>query len=277
MSLIRIILNSAKSLVLFILVCSCKTRVAPETCQAPKEYQSKSVGTIMAESRRIVARPSEKKALTFCIYGSKKPFMEGIIENFEMAKTMYPGWDVIVFADSNSVPKDYLDDLRKRGVIVYADPSYNHASARFFVADLDYDRFISRDSDSRIYPREVAAVADWMKNDWAYIHGMRDAPDATDPLLAGMWGGVTKKLREKLQEHEGQSNMAALYVKYMGGRKAVYGDDQKFLADVVVKSVGYDRFMSHESAFCDAFPNSRGFPIPRGIGGEKIGSGFRDY
>lgn len=255
-----------------ILLPSCVSRIQGNTCEQPDEYKKKPVVTILKEAYEIVKRPSEKKAVVFSVYGSKKIYLEGILENISLSKEMYPSWDVLVFVHEDSVPKEFKASAEQKGAIVLANASYNHASSRFFVADLNYDRFIVRDADSRIYPREVAAVADWMKNDWAIIHGMRDAGSASDPLQAGMWGGVTKRLREKLKEIQGNDNMEFLYYKYMGDKKEIYGDDQKFLADIIVKSVGYDAFMSHESSQCHAFPKSRGFPIRKGVTDHHIGT-----
>ena len=260
---------------LLFIVCmtwSCATRYE-KNCEAPAEYRKKSVATILKEAKAIVSRPGEKRAVVFGLYGNKKQYVKGLLENIEMAKDMYPTWDVVAFIDSATVPKEAIAEAKARGAVVKESPDYNSASARFYILDLpEYDRFIVRDADSRIYPREVAAVADWMKNDWAILHGMRDAHNHLDPLLGGMWGAVSKRLREKLELAFHSPSMQDLYKEYIGNRKAVYGDDQIFLKEYVVKAVGPDHFLSHETFLCHAFPNSRGFPIPRGNAGVHIGA-----
>ena len=65
--------------------------------------------------------------------------------------------------------------------------------------------------------------------------------------------------------------MEKLYKAYIGNRKEVFGDDENFLRDKILKAVGVDHFLTHESVRCDAFPHSRGFPIPRNDE-EHIGS-----
>jgi hypothetical protein len=251
---------------------ACVTRVKGSGCPPPSEYEGEPVATIINDSLNIIKRPSEKKAIAFGVFGKKALYLDGVSQNIDQAKEFFPGWTVVVYVDPVTVPAEKIKEYRDKGATVKEDPSYNHASARFYVADMDFDRFIVRDADSRFYPREIAAVADWMKADWAFVHGMRDAASASDPLQAGMWGAITKPLREKLLAAQGTSNMEALYIKFMDGKKAVYGDDQKFLADIVVKSVGYEHFMSHESVDCHAFPNSRGFPISKGISPYHIGT-----
>lgn len=259
-----------------VFVSSCATRIGSK-CPAPLEYRKKSVVSIMKNAKETVARPSEKKAVVFSVFGSKKRYTHGMLENIEIVKDLYPGWDTVVFLDEDTVPKEVVEEAKRRGAVVYVDKGYNHAAVRFFAADKDYDRFISRDADSRIYPREVAAVADWMKNDWAILHNMRDANNQVNPMLAGMWGAKVKPLKEKLRLHNnGEDNMEKLYNDFIGDKKAVYGDDELFLKDVVLKAVGEDYFLTHESFRCDAFKNSRGFPIPRGIAGVHIG-GIRNF
>lgn len=257
-------------ILLSFLCLSCVTRLN-KTCEAPAEYRDKAVATIFNEAKRIVERPSEKKAIAFCVYGSRPHYTHGLLENIDIAKDQYPGWDVVVFLDSKTVPQDIIDQAKAKGAKVYVDPKYNAAAVRFYVADMDYDRFISRDADSRIYPREVAAVADWMQYPWATLHNMRDVKLHVNPMLAGMWGAQVKPLREKLKAAYGTDNMEKLYTDFLGGKKAKYGDDELFLKEVVLKAVGLDNFLTHESVICNAFPHSRGFPVPRGSSGVHIG------
>lgn len=265
-----------KYLALCSLLLSCATRFQTQ-CEAPAAYRYKPVATILKEAKQTVSRPGEKRAIVFSVYGSIRKYTIGLLENIEIAKDQYPGWDVVVFIDEDSVPKDIIEDAKRRGAVLKLG-KYRFAASRFFVADLDYDRFISRDSDSRIYPREVAAVADWMQNDWAYLHNMRDSKIQVNPVLGGMWGAVVKPLRARLAAmNNGESNIEKLYTDWINkkGGKAVYGDDELFLKEVVLKAVGEDHFITHESFRCNEFLHSNGFPIPRGSAGIHIG-GIRE-
>ena len=61
---------------------------------------------------------------------------------------------------------------------------------RFLVAgDSSVDRFIVRDSDSRLNPRERLAVEEWIASG-AKVHSLRDHPNHERPLNGGMWGGT---------------------------------------------------------------------------------------
>ena len=61
---------------------------------------------------------------------------------------------------------------------------------RFFpTLDPQVSIFISRDLDSRITAREVAAVAEWLGSPGGEaVHCMRDHPQHYMPIMAGMWG-----------------------------------------------------------------------------------------
>ena len=47
--------------------------------------------------------------------------------------------------------------------------------------------FLVRDLDSKVTPRETAAVSEWLQSG-AAIHSMRDNPAHTTPLLGAGWG-----------------------------------------------------------------------------------------
>jgi hypothetical protein len=263
--------------ILFLLSCSTARLSRSKYCAAPTEYASKSVAQIVSESRKTVSEGKEKRALVFGLFGSKKLYTEGLMRNLGTAKDMYPNWDVVVYMDSATVPQEIIDRARAAGAVVKLSPEYHHASARFYAADLaEYDRFVVRDVDSRLMLREVAAVADWIQQDWAIVHGMRDAPAQSDPLQAGMWGARSKLLRQKLLAKKGKSSMEELYKDFIGDQKEVYGDDQRFLKDIILPSVGEEAFLSHESLECNAFKHSRGFPIIRSPSSASIGYGFRE-
>ena len=59
---------------------------------------------------------------------------------------------------------------------------------RYFpTLDPQVDILMSRDLDSRLSRRELAAVEEWLDSG-SPVHVMRDAPSHASPMLAGMWG-----------------------------------------------------------------------------------------
>lgn len=245
-------------------------------CRAPSRYTRLSNSDIIKHSRKLIQpKSSDRRAIAFSLYGRKKIYNEGLIENLKLAKEYYPGWEVVVYIDPITTPAATIDEARSLGAIVLKDRKFRDPASRFLIADLDYDLFISRDVDSRPTWREIAAVADFIENDWAILHGMRDFRGQNDPLQAGLWGARTIPLRERLRSRHGTGSMQELYQQFSSKKKKKkikYGDDQKFLAEFVVPAVGEEAFLSHESYQCNAFLNSRGFPIPRGVGIDFIGA-----
>jgi hypothetical protein len=70
---------------------------------------------------------------------------------------------------------------------------------RFYPAEEEgVERMICRDTDSRLSPREVLAVNDWV-NKGTDFHIMRDHPYHSIPILGGMWGVVGNKLNGIVQ------------------------------------------------------------------------------
>ncbi len=118
----------------------------------------------------------------------------GALQNVLSARTLYPGWTCRFYAD-DSVDAQLLAVLGQEGAEVVMDDSGNtdfryRLSRRFLVNDdpgVGY--FMCRDADSVVNPRETAAVAEWLGSGLPF-HTMRDWYTHTDPMLAGMWGGI---------------------------------------------------------------------------------------
>ena len=131
---------------------------------------------------------------------------------------------------------------------------------RFLPAcDPAVELLLVRDTDSPVTPREVAAVDQWLASGME-VHIMRDHPKHEYPMLAGMWGCRTSRLR----------NMNDLIARWK--RFDYYGCDQKFLGTVIYPKVR-DRAWIHSE--CIQFPAEtiHPFPSPR-IDGEFIGIAF---
>ena len=127
-----------------------------------------------AEARRELRRRfgadghRETRVISMALYGSDDKYCRGAVRNSELVGAYFPTWTLRVYADADTVPIAVLDALRANGADVRAEP-FGGASAaaegmfrRFYVADdPTVDRFIVRDSDSRLNARDAFAVADW--------------------------------------------------------------------------------------------------------------------
>ena len=134
---------------------------------------------------------------------------------------------------------------------------------RFLVADdASVDRYIIRDTDSRLNARDAIAVQEWILSKRP-IHIVRDHVNHCIPMNGGMWGGVKGAIHNMKQLIHDWSN------------KDEYGADLHFLEDVIWPSV-YDSTVSlqHDSYCCDKYSAARPFPTKRYPNYQHVGQVF---
>jgi len=145
------------------------------------------------------------------------------------------------------------------------------ASWRFCVPDLlGVDRFIVRDSDSRISKREEEAVEEWIKDD-TILHIMRDHPHHGYPMNGGMWG--MKVGADTQMEKWSKFSMRSAIIKHQGRtlekineRTQWWMKDMDFLRDTI-----YD-FMPRVPWNCESW--AKDFPSPIGKDKHFVGEIF---
>lgn len=131
--------------------------------------------------------------VAFSLWGSNPLYLEGAVANARAVPSLYPGWRCRIYHD-DSVPAPTLAALRAVDAELIAMPPGSGPVQglywRFSASDdPEIDRFLCRDADSRVGPREAAAVRAWIDSGLPF-HVMRDHPLHTEVMLAGMWGGV---------------------------------------------------------------------------------------
>jgi len=186
----------------------------------------------------------------------------GAIRNADLALSLYPGWECWFYVGSTT-PKETLEELEKREncKIFRMDDSGDWTSTfwRFYAAGEEgVEIMISRDADSRLNLREVAAVKDWIESGESF-HIMRDHPFHGVPILAGMWGtkkGVIPNMKDRIIEYNKNNPHKQL--------------DQCFLRDeiypLIVNSVKVH----------DEFFEGKPFPLPR-EGKYFVGQAFNEF
>lgn len=93
--------------------------------------------------------------------------------------------------DVNAIQSQELDSRLVREL--------NPRMWRFLVMlDPLVDRFLSRDIDSEIIPRETAAVRQWLTSNYTF-HVMRDHPSHGGFMLAGLWGAKNHQRRSLMR------------------------------------------------------------------------------
>ena len=205
--------------------------------------------------------PAGRNLVSYSLWGSAAQYCEGALINARQVPDVLPGWIARFYVDA-SVPAEVVAELSRLGgeVIDASDESVPPLMRRFLVHDdLTIGRYIVRDTDSRIGPREMAAIADWLKGGRGF-HAMRDHPFHTELIMGGMWGGTAGRgfsMRELIAQ---------------AGDDHRYGADQHFLGRHLWPRIR-DDLMTHDSHY--SMPGSRPFPDgSRGMDADHVGMGI---
>ena len=166
------------------------------------------------------------KVISISVWGDAPRYCIGAIKNAELSRELLPDWTCRIFVD-HTVPNQYINKLHSMENVEVAevdDAGVFGAFWRFYsMFESDDTITISRDSDSRISPREVKCINEWLTSDKKFSI-IRDHERHYDwPILAGMWG-VKGKLDENIK------NSMLEYSKHH-----FYTSDQIFLKDVIWK------------------------------------------
>lgn len=207
---------------------------------------------------------TEKRVISFGLYGGKEKYTVGAIRNAELAKTYFPGW-VCRYYVTSDVPTDVIAELKKNGAEIQDIPSGMGYSSgmfwRFMVAsDSTVDRYIVRDVDSRLNARDRLAVEDWIESKYP-IHILRDHVNHCIVMNGGMWGGVKTVLpfmKDRIKEWSSRD-------EYMADLHFL---EQKIWPDIKHKQI------AHDSYCCDRFSNARPFPSKRPATYQHVGQVF---
>ncbi|HEV7660424.1 MAG TPA: hypothetical protein VGO55_11315 [Allosphingosinicella sp.] len=179
--------------------------------------------------RRFDIGQRNRNLIAFSIWGDDIRYLNGAITNAIVARYLYPGWTARFYTDS-STPPPFREALVQNGaqVVMVEDLPADRFGLfwRFLVEDdPDVDIYLVRDADSVMNVKERWAVADWLESGKAF-HVMRDNPQHSELMLAGMWGahrGNIGNMRERIED----SVKAASNV----GNNATL--DQHFLRNVI--------------------------------------------
>ncbi|MCP5084149.1 MAG: tetratricopeptide repeat protein [Alphaproteobacteria bacterium] len=169
----------------------------------------------------------ERNVIAFSLWGDNERYVQGAIKNAELAAHIYPGWVCRFYCDE-TVPQRALAAFAAAGAEVNLMPPqsrlYEGLFWRFAVAfDDSLDRYIVRDADSLISVRERLAVEDWISSP-QHFHVLRDFYTHTDPMLAGLWGGVRGSVPAALNGR---------MQRYFDDPAKTANADQKFLREQV--------------------------------------------
>jgi hypothetical protein len=194
---------------------------------------------------------STRGLLSFSLYGNAPKYCVGALRNQELAGEHYHGFSTRFYV-GKTVPSWVTRELEQRGAEICHRVTSETCAATFWrfeaLTDRAYDVVLVRDTDSRIGPREVAAVRSWIASG-AALHVMRDHPQHDAPILGGLFGVRPSAMPTGW----------CIPDRFDECRR--YGDDQTFLAATVYEMFRRSRVV-HDSFFAIDM-DSRQFPEPR--------------
>lgn len=181
------------------------------------------------------------RVLSFSLYGDNPKYTIGAIKNSELREKFYPDWQMRVY-HNDSVPNYVLEQLEANNVVLIntkVDRNVCNAMWRFAPASEEgVEYFISRDCDSRIFERDVAAVEEWIASGKDF-HIIRDHPGGHAwEISAGMWGakgGFIENIKEKMDQYIQTSSWVT--------DRAV---DQRFLQEIIYPQALTSLFLHDE-------------------------------
>ena len=134
-----------------------------------------------------------EKIISFSVWGSNPKYAEAAYRNLLLQPKIYPGWTCRFYIDE-TVPKDLRTKLEQGAEVVMmpkSDGNYGLFWRFEPLKDTTIERFIVRDSDSRLNIKEAAAVKEWEESG-AEFHIMRDNPQHNAYICGGMWGATSE-------------------------------------------------------------------------------------
>ncbi len=199
--------------------------------------------------------------IAFSLWGAQPRYLWGALDNLLAAKSLFPNWQVRICLD-DTVPAAWQSAFVELGAQLQTQPRGHTLRQRlcwrFHVAnDPAVRRFLVRDIDSVLNPRDHAAVAAWLASGQRF-HVMRDWWTHTDLILAGMWGGTAGVLPD----------MAALLAQYRPRAMETPNVDQWFLRDSVWPLLR-DDCLVHDRCFHP--PGRQPWPVPAPAGTLHVG------
>lgn len=204
-----------------------------------------------------------RNVVSYSLWGAAAQYCDGALHNARKVPETLPGWIARFYVD-DSVPDPVIDELRDATAEVVFANDEAPLMRRFLVHDdPEVGRYLVRDSDSRIGPREMAAIDDWLESGLGF-HAIRDHPFHTELMQGGLWGGIARRgfsMGERLH---------AFRERF--GLDHGYGADQYFLGAYVWPTIRHD-LLIHDSYY--RTPGSRPFPDgSRGTDNDHVGMGI---
>jgi hypothetical protein len=171
---------------------------------------------------------------SFCIYGQKAYYYEGLLANVKLIKEQYPTWPVYIYVGKDA-RLDLLDDVNKaynniRWRETHEEGSVNMLYRFLAIDEPDVAVMHVRDADSRIHARDQWAISAFTAlPHQAYT--IRDHPQHNVRMMGGLWG--CRRLTFRM------ADLVDMFRRDLHLITNEYGYDQQFLANHVYPRVAW--------------------------------------
>lgn len=147
-------------------------------------------------------RKLAKIYFSFSLYGSKKMYTKGMIENANILTKRFPNAIIQIYI-CDDVPTDIINTLKEipSVTIIYTlrkEKCLNMFDRFHAIDELDCDIMFVRDADSRVHERDIACIEDFIKSDKS-LHIIRDHHYHRTQILGGLWGICKSVLSEPIK------------------------------------------------------------------------------
>jgi hypothetical protein len=199
-----------------------------------------------------------KRIISMSVYGTDPKYTDAVIKNIELQPDIYPGWDFRIYHDEK-VPQNIIEKIKEyNNVELIKMPNIiGHLKMfwRFYpLMDTSIERFIVRDTDSRLNIREAAAVKEWIESEKEF-HIMRDHEQHGAYICGGMWGATSEfinKIKDKYDDLKNNFIKTLTFNEIYGSRGAYFNSDQKFLWKII-----WPKIINNHIAHIKDLPNLR--------------------
>jgi hypothetical protein len=222
------------------------------------------------------------KVISFSLYGDSPKYIVGAAKNIVLANRHYPEWVRRWYLDSEQTKERLIQEIDKLyGPLVPRKPGETYSETdqfviapeqfpsvppmlwRFMVADdPTVGRFIVRDADSRIGPREAAAVREWEQSGLLFL-SLRDHWAHSRGLNGGLWGGMFRNHNWEAPKMINLWNewvTSGRYQDYLNS--GAHDPDQGFL-NQMVWPWAKNSCLQFDSHTAHLWPGSKPFPTKR--------------
>lgn len=189
-----------------------------------------------------------KKVISFSLWGDLTRYTYGAIINVQLALKYYPTWECRFYINKDDVPLPIISELSTYPNVTFIFKSSEKTLSNQLmwrlepIDDDDVEVMICRDTDTRILPREVLAVDEWLKSGKTF-HIMRDTIYHRYSIIGSLFGmrkGINIKMACLILDSNIDNEQAFL-------EKIIYPltFNNRFIHDEIIK---------YETSECTPFP-----------------------